>query len=362
MSIDLSDTFASWEGIERSLAQLRSERDTLEAFFAHELEDLDKLRSELVDRSEKLEEERNARAENCQQLEQQQRDLEQRQHALEEQQQHLEQERASLDEQHQANQVDVDSLDDKSRRLAEANAELMQVRAKLSDEVEQSKAQQQQSEQAWQAQIEQLEESRKQLSEQLAAAEKDAGSAAEVKQSFDELQTRFDAAQAELVALRVAQPAEAELSAAQSESAKLREQLAASGAAGDEDVQRHIVELEEDRTALELELEAVRNRATELADNAAEEKRLAAEERAEWASELKQLRLAMENQASFLKENDGAHEVVTGQRGAGRTTKAETSNGNDPMLDSLMDQFQQLQKDRIQRRANARAAPQQEVA
>ena len=181
MSIDLAGTFASWEGVERSLAQLRSERERLESFFSYELEQLDKLRDELVDRSEKLDEERKARTDRCQQLDQRQRDLEERQHELERQQERLESERTSLDEQKQANQRDADSLEDKSRRLAEANAELLQVRA----EVESSKAAQRQSEQIWHAQIiEQLENERHKPSERLAAAEQQVARATETARTL----------------------------------------------------------------------------------------------------------------------------------------------------------------------------------
>ena len=58
--------------------------------------------------------------------------------------------------------------------------------------------------------------------------------------------------------------------------------------------------LQQERAALEAELEVVRNRAAELAETAADERRRGAEERAEWSGELKQLRRALEKQAQLL--------------------------------------------------------------
>ena len=77
-------------------------------------------------------------------------------------------------------------------------------------------------------------------------------------------------------------------------------------------------------------------------------KRQAAEERAEWAVELKQLRQAIESQDRYRKGNDAVHVVADVAENNGARNSENTGNSrDDPMLDSLMNQFQQLQKDRI---------------
>lgn len=145
------------------------------------------------------------------------------------------------------------------------------------------------------------------------------------------------------------------------------------GAAGEEGPSRdqlHALELE--RARLEWELETVRNRAAELAENAAQEKRRVAEERAEWSGQLKQLRSALEQQAHILANHRPgvetssppqlAHAAQSAPAAANeaRVTAPATPQGSDPVLQSIMSQFEMLQKDLVRRRTGQTGATRKE--
>ncbi len=115
------------------------------------------------------------------------------------------------------------------------------------------------------------------------------------------------------------------------------------------DLERQLREVEHERAALETELDHIRKRAAEANTALAEHKRREAEERAEWSGELKQLRRALEKQSMLLVEQQD-----TGGVSATRKTVPvrgeSTPTISDPVVDSVMEQFESLQRDMIKRR------------
>jgi chromosome segregation ATPase len=103
---------------------------------------------------------------------------------------------------------------------------------------------------------------------------------------------------------------------------------------------------EQERAALEAELETVRNRSAELAETLSEQKRLSAQQQAEWSSELKRMRSLLEAISGQMVQ-DGSGTAAT------RSARGETAAGAaaDPVLDSVMAQFAMLQQEVTQRRA-----------
>jgi hypothetical protein len=135
-----------------------------------------------------------------------------------------------------------------------------------------------------------------------------------------------------------------------------------------------LTELEHDREALEQELEEVRHRAADLAKTLTEQKRQTSEERAEWTAELRQLRRVLDKQASWIAQQPkqpsmfvgGADAGLAGQPGfttpMASQPAAANANGNsaapapanrDPVLGSVLSQFELLRKDLERRRSQS---------
>jgi chromosome segregation ATPase len=96
---------------------------------------------------------------------------------------------------------------------------------------------------------------------------------------------------------------------------------------------------EQERSGLEAELEVVRNRAAELSENLAEQRRQAAEHQAALAAELKRMRSLLE--------------AISGRMQPGTPTTSgsvHTTAGDDAALDSVLAQFELLQRDIAERR------------
>jgi hypothetical protein len=147
--------------------------------------------------------------------------------------------------------------------------------------------------------------------------------------------------------------------------------------AGESPSGERMAEAEQERQALEEELETVRQRCEELAGTVAEQKRQIAEERAEWTAEFRQLRKILDKQSQILAQRMDNHAQAppvaapaaaacaapngsNGANGAGAANGANGANGAnvmaarggiDPVLGSVMTQFQLLQKDAARRRA-----------
>jgi predicted nucleic acid-binding Zn-ribbon protein len=118
----------------------------------------------------------------------------------------------------------------------------------------------------------------------------------------------------------------------------------------------HTVELEQERVALEEELESVRQRCEELSGTVAEQKRQLAEERAEWTAEFRQLRKILDKQSQILAQRVEHHApaqlaVVPAAVNCAAPNGAPVRGAVDPVLGSVMTQFQLLQKDAARRRA-----------
>jgi chromosome segregation ATPase len=139
-----------------------------------------------------------------------------------------------------------------------------------------------------------------------------------------------------------------ELADARAELAELKGRQGASQTQIVSDLERRLREVEQDRAALETELDHIRKRAAEANSALAEHKRREVEERAEWSGELKQLRRALEKQSMLLVEQQ--------ETGASSTRKTVPVRGDstptisDPVVDSVMEQFESLQRDMIKRR------------
>ena len=109
-------------------------------------------------------------------------------------------------------------------------------------------------------------------------------------------------------------------------------------------------ELSQERAVLETELESVRNRAAELSDGIARERQQMSDERMEWTAELKRMRRMLETFAQ--RQIELAEAGVAGQAHASVETNQNqpSETAKDPVLDSVMAQFEMLQKDLAKRR------------
>lgn len=106
------------------------------------------------------------------------------------------------------------------------------------------------------------------------------------------------------------------------------------------------------REALENELELVRMRAAELAESLAEQSRQIAQERAQWSEELKRMRRLLETLVRSRPAPATGDEVQPPPAEPPRAAGASRDSGEDPVLNSVMAQFQMLQKDLARRRRN----------
>jgi septal ring factor EnvC (AmiA/AmiB activator) len=170
------------------------------------------------------------------------------------------------------------------------------------------------------------------------------------EQFFAEVFEQFDLLSGELGA-RAQQVAQSALqdrrqeSAADSRRAQLQEQI--------QQMTRQQALLEQERTQLESELEAVRNRAAETAELLAEQKRLSVQQQSVWADELKRLRCLLEGMSRRLAEVLPAADAPRPEAGRKGAVQHVPKAAADPALDSVVAQFEILQKDLARRRASA---------
>ena len=106
---------------------------------------------------------------------------------------------------------------------------------------------------------------------------------------------------------------------------------------------------DQERTILEHELETVRNRAAELSESLAQQKRDAEMQQNQWAAEFKRMREMLQEMACRMAEGgvETAAPAPTENRSHGHPSG---SDGADPVLNSVMAQFQILQSDAARRR------------
>lgn len=102
----------------------------------------------------------------------------------------------------------------------------------------------------------------------------------------------------------------------------------------------------EERAVLETELDGVRTRAAELADTLEDERQRAAGERKTWTEELRQLRQMLQT----LNDRETPIASAAAPAAPGDAAPEEPEDAQDPVLDSVMAQFEILQKDLARRR------------
>ncbi len=328
MSNDLLALLPGLEPLRASVSRLRVGYERFDEFTGRLVGQLDALRLGL-------------------ERDEQQRDFERQR--LAEQQRELDDRESRLDEARRQQEEAAEAVRAENHRLTRLAAELEQSRVEL--------IALRQSDEAARAEAEAILERARRL--EIAAAARDA-----------DLETaRQQAALAQEAAARVRQM-EGEVATLRAELERERAmaalRAASSGAEGDGEVQKHLEQMaaerdawQSERAALETELETVRNRAAELAENLSIQSRQIAEERAQWAGELRLLRRTLEKQTEVVAERIEAPRPA--ERPAERQRPAAPSGDSsaDPVLDSVMAQFQSLQKEAILRRANAKR---QEVA
>jgi hypothetical protein len=126
----------------------------------------------------------------------------------------------------------------------------------------------------------------------------------------------------------------------------------------------NVNEMERERVELETELEAVRQRCEELSATVAEQKRQLTDERAEWTAEFRQLRKILDKQSQLLAQRvetapgvAAPSPTITVPHLAAAPAPQPVAAGVpqhagavDPVLGSVMNQFQMLQKDAARRR------------
>jgi chromosome segregation ATPase len=116
------------------------------------------------------------------------------------------------------------------------------------------------------------------------------------------------------------------------------------------DLERQHAALEQDRAVLEKELEGVRNRAADLAESLAEQKRLAVQQQTQGNTELQKMRLLLESIAHQNLEIEPSPSPV--ESVVPLVSKPEPAvAAADPVLGSVLAQFEMLQQDRARRRA-----------
>jgi len=125
-----------------------------------------------------------------------------------------------------------------------------------------------------------------------------------------------------------------------------------------QEMQQQHGQVEQERRLLESELEAVRNRAVEMAEMLDDQKRQAAEQQNQWTDELKRMRRLMEDMSARTVQNAAAAPVApqpVQQQPVPQQPVAPQSPAPqpqaDPALDSVMAQFEMLQRDLARRRA-----------
>ncbi|MEZ6070330.1 MAG: hypothetical protein R3C10_08630 [Pirellulales bacterium] len=149
-----------------------------------------------------------------------------------------------------------------------------------------------------------------------------------------------------------------QLADATAEVTLLREQMAAANAA-DGCTSERVMKLEQERQALEEELELVRQRAAALVETADEERRDFESQKSLWMRDMKELRRSLEVNAPTPAQPEVTANTVPAA--AAPVNKAP----RDTALDSVMAQFEMLQRDLARRgtNQNRKSKPrQQEVA
>ncbi|HEX3998857.1 MAG TPA: hypothetical protein VHX65_09930 [Pirellulales bacterium] len=115
-------------------------------------------------------------------------------------------------------------------------------------------------------------------------------------------------------------------------------------------VARRISELEQDRFALQAEVEFLRRQLTEQSDQISAERRMAAEERTVWAGELRQLREAIHRQMETFGALPPTAALTVSDVARADTAGDGAPAASDPVLGPLLSQIKTLHRDAEARR------------
>jgi len=306
VSAEPSAQHADWDHVRESLARICASHDEFDHFFSGVFEQLDGLTADLMRRQQQW-------VSKCEQSEE---DLSRRTGELG-------QERAALAAQRE-------QLREEARNSGEGGdggAERDQQFQQMLEEAKQQRAAQQDAQQAAETQAAQLAK----LTEELSEAR---GALAEARREIQRQREELDAVRSEAGRCEPDRELEEKLRHAEKERA----------------------ELERERVVLETELDSVRSRAAEMAETVAIQRRQLAEERAQWTAELKRMRRVLETLTQQRGEEDSA--CPWGERGLEPQlvtdrpleTVSVGAGSGDPVLGSVMAQFEMLQKDLARRR------------
>jgi chromosome segregation ATPase len=117
------------------------------------------------------------------------------------------------------------------------------------------------------------------------------------------------------------------------------------------DLERQHVLLEQDRAVLEKELEGVRNHAADLAESLAEQKRQTAQQQTQGNQELQRMRALLETIARHSCVIEPASAAADPVVPLVAKPAIAAATPADPVLGSVLAQFEMLQQDRARRRA-----------
>jgi chromosome segregation ATPase len=305
VSAEPSAQVADWNSVRRSLAEICASHDEFDRFFSGMFDQLNGLAGELVRRQRAWLSER------------------------QESESQLERRAAELEEQRAAIVAKGQQVGNEIREnaaQAAASAESHEQLKRMLQETEQQRAAMLSAQEVAQTEAARLADLAEQLSEtrnELAEARR------EIQRQREELKTaRADADQHE-------------------PDGQLKEQLGQMG--------KERAEWDQQRVVLEAELDAVRNRAAEMAETVAVQRRQLADERAQWTGELKRMRRLMEAVTNRRAEQDPAaesHQVPANSQDLADLSAESTSKAaaEDSVLHSVMAQFEMLQKDLARRR------------
>jgi chromosome segregation ATPase len=117
------------------------------------------------------------------------------------------------------------------------------------------------------------------------------------------------------------------------------------------DLERQHAALEQDRAVLEKELEGVRNRAADLAESLAEQKRQVTQQQTQGNVELQHIRAMLETIARQNREIELSPAPAEPAPPPAAKPAPSAAAAADPVLGSVLAQFEMLQQDRARRRA-----------
>jgi len=301
-------TQLDWQPISDCFDQLRNEREALSEFLVESFSELDDLRS---------------------QLEEHWRHLSQGQTALAKQQ-------GEFDARRQQVRQNLESQsDNRAAQITALEVELETARREMSQLLDTCIEERSENE----TQIEQLEQQRDRYAEELAAA----------KQRLAQFVKSWEV-------LARSRGASSEFNDADAVAPEALEDSYTATEESIEEIALHkqqVAELQEERDALEKELDSVRLRANELNNTVDVTRRQMAEQQAQWSVELKQMRQVLQRQAELISAGQTVSPATAPAAVAvPAPTVSDEQRANERVVGAVMAQFEKLRQQRAQRCAN----------